>query len=194
MKNSIFKSIAFFIAAAFMITGCNVTSHTAQMAGINFHNYKTFAWMNPGENMKSDRANNDIIDNNIKNSVSMELTNRGWVETQNNPDVLMDYTIAVRHGRRVADAPVYSYPFSRYVYRHGRIYSLWFPSSLMGMRSYDVPFREGELTINMIDTKTNKLIWQGWATGDLNDRQFTNKDVNKQVKSIFKKFNYPGNK
>lgn len=194
MKNSLIKSMIFFVAVAFTITGCSVTSHTAQMSGINFNDYKTFAWVSTTKNDKSDRANNDIIDNNIKNSVTKELTNRGWVEDQAGPDVLMDYTIAVRHGRRVEDAPVYSYPFSRYVYRRGRIYSLWFPSSLMGMRSVDVPFREGELTVNMIDAKTNKLIWQGWATGDLNDRQFTNKDVNKQVKSIFKKFNYPGRK
>ena len=36
MKNSIFKSIFFFIAAAFTLAGCNVTSHTAQLSGINF--------------------------------------------------------------------------------------------------------------------------------------------------------------
>ena len=194
MKSSIFKSIFFFITAAFTITGCNVTSHTAQMTGINFNNYKTFAWANMGRNEKSDRSNNEIIDNNIKNAVTAELTGKGWVETQADPDVLIDYTIAVKHGHRVEDAPVYSYPFSRYVYRRGRIYSLWFPSSLVGIRSKDVPFREGELTVNMIDTKTNKLIWQGWASGDLNDRQFTSKDVDKQVKSIFKKFKYPGSK
>ena len=74
----------------------------------------------------------------------MELTNSGWVETQSDPDVLMDYTIAVRHGHRVEDAPVYSYPFSRYVYRRGSIYSLLFPSTLVGMRSGDVSFSEGE--------------------------------------------------
>ncbi len=192
MKNSLIKSMFFFAAAVFTFAGCNVTSHTQQLPGINFNNYKTFAWVNPGINGKGDRSNNDIIDNNIKNSVAMELTNRGWVESETNPDVFLDYTIAVRHGHRVQDAPVYSYPFSRYVYRRGRIYSLWFPSSLMGMRTVDVPFREGELTINMIDGKTNKLIWQGWASGNLNEHQFTNKDVNKQVKSIFKKFKYPG--
>ena len=192
MKNSPIKSVLILTATVFTLAGCNVTSHTTQMSGINFNNYKTFAWVDPGKNEKHDRVNNDIIDNNIKNSVAMELTNRGWAETQTNPDVLLDYTIAVSHGHRVQDAPVYSYPFSRYIYRRGRIYSLWFPSSLIGMRSENVPFREGELTVNMIDAKTNKLIWQGWATGDLNNRQFTNKDVNKQVKSIFKKFKYPG--
>lgn len=191
MKKLIIKAICIFTISTLTLAGCNVSSHTAQLSGINFNNYKTFAWGNPGRNNKSDRSNNDIIDNNIKNSVSRELTNKGWKETQNDPDVMLDYTIAVRHGRRVEDAPVYSYPFSRYVYRHGRIYSLWFPSSLVGIRSADVPFREGELTVNMIEANTRKLIWQGWATGDLSNRQFTNKDVDKQVKSIFKKFKYP---
>ena len=39
---------------------------------------------------KAGRADNDIVDNNIKHSVSAELEGKGWQETDQQPDVLLD--------------------------------------------------------------------------------------------------------
>lgn len=83
-------------AATVAFASCNVTSHTEKAVGINFSNYKIFAWANTGDAKKTDRADNDIIDNNIKNSVSQELAKKGWVEADTNPDVLPGYTVAVK--------------------------------------------------------------------------------------------------
>jgi hypothetical protein len=44
----------------------------------------------------------------------------------------------------------------------------------------------------MVDANTNKLIWQGWAQGEINSKTVTTKEATGQVKSIFKKFEYPG--
>ena len=49
-------------------------------------------------------------------------------------------------------------------------------------------FKEGTVSISMIDAKTDKTIWQGWTTNELNGNQFSSKEVQKNVKSIFKKF------
>jgi hypothetical protein len=35
--------------------------------------------------------------------------------------------------------------------------------------------------------KTNKLIWQGWAKGDVSSKTGTTSKVKKDIKSIFKK-------
>ncbi len=192
MKQKFCISALVVVMAAVVFSSCNVTSHTEKAAGVSFSDYKTFAWASAGILKKGSRADNDIIDNNIKNSISRELIKKGWVETDNSPDVLLGYTIAVRRGHTRENDPVYSYPFTQYIYRRRDIYSIWYPSMLMGYRTYTVPFKEGELSVNMIDAKTNKLIWQGWAKGDINNHTITTKDVTAQVKSIFKKFDYPG--
>lgn len=191
MKYSIIKLAIAGIITGSVMTSCNVTSHTETAAGVDFSKYKTFAWANPANSKKSDRSNNDIIDNNIKNSVSEELGKKGWQEADSNPDVLLDYTIAVRHSSKRRDEPVYSRPYTQYFYRRGRVYSVWYPSTLIGYNSQNIPFKEGELSINMVDAKTNKLIWQGWAEGEINSNRVTTEDVTTRVKSIFKKFNYP---
>jgi hypothetical protein len=192
MKHKLIKPLMAATVFAFAFTSCNITSHTEKNSSVNFSNYKTFAWANNGAVKKADRADNDIIDNNIKNSVSHELIKKGWAETDNNPDVLLDYTVAVKKSSKRESDPVYAYPYVPYMYGRRGIYNIWYPSALMGYHSYNVPFREGELSVNMVDEKTNKLIWQGWAKGEINNRTVTTKDVTAEVKSIFKKFNYPG--
>ena len=62
----------------------------------------------------------------------------------------------------------------------------------MNYHTYNVPFKEGTLTVNMVDAKKNKLIWQGWSKGDISSN-ITSRDVKDDVKSIFKKFDLPKN-
>jgi hypothetical protein len=191
MKYSLIKLALVVMIAGVAFTSCNVTSHTEKAAGVDFSKYKTFAWANAGNVKKTDRADNDIIDNNIKNSVSKELEKKGWIETDDNPDVLLDYTVAVKKGMTRETEPVYTTPYTHYVYGRRHFYSVWYPSALIGYHTYNVPFKEGELTVNMVDTKTHKLVWQGWAKGDINNGKITSKETTAQVKSIFRKFEFP---
>lgn len=192
MKRIIIQMAVSSLMIGMIAASCNVTSHTEKAAGVNFSNYKTFAWNTPADSKKDNRVDNDILDNNIKNAVAQELEKKGWTETNDNPSVKLDYTLAIRHEIRRETEPVYSYPYVPFFYGRGGIYSLWYPYSLMGVRSYNIPFKEGELAVNMIDAKTNKLIWQGWAVVETGSNHVTSKEVNAQVKSIFRKFE-PGN-
>jgi hypothetical protein len=179
-------------ASALAFTSCSPTSHVEVAQGVNFHGYKTFGWVNANVK-KADRADNEIVDNNIKNAVSSELEEKGWRETEQQPDVLLDYNVTVQKGVKREAEPVYGYPYTGYFYspwrrRMGYYYN---PGFFSGYRTYNVPFKEGTLTVNMVDAKNNKLIWQGWATGDLTSNNVTSKDAKADVESIFKKLNLP---
>jgi hypothetical protein len=188
----LFRIFSFATISAIVLAGCSVTSHTEVAKGVDFSNYKTFAWANEGNVNGSDRSNNDIIDNNIKNSISEEMERKGWKETTSSPDMLLDYAVAVKKGMERVSDPVYSGPYPRYWHGRRGIYTMWYPSMLIGYHTYNVPFKEGELTVNMTDAKTNKLIWQGWSKGEINTTSLTTKEATAQVKSIFRKFEYRG--
>ena len=179
------------LAAGLACAGCRITSHSEKAEGVDFSRYKTFAWENEDAARGAARADNDMVDNNIKNSVSQQLEQKGWKESVANPDVLLNYTVAIQRGTRRETEPVYSMPRPVYLNGPRGMYTIWYPSLLMGYHSYNTPLREGELTINMFDAKTSKLVWQGWAKGDLGSGRVTTKEATAQVKSIFKKFNYP---
>jgi hypothetical protein len=45
----------------------------------------------------------------------------------------------------------------------------------------------------MIDAKTDKTVWQGWTTDEVNSRNLTSKEIQYAVKSIFRKFDVAKN-
>jgi hypothetical protein len=183
------------LAIGTMLTfiGCSPTSHIEVAQGVNFNNYKTFGWANDSGVKKAGRTDNDIVDNNIKNSIGSELEEKGWQETDQQPDVLLDYNVTLQKGVKKEAEPVYAYPYMGYFYSpwRGRMGHYYNPAFFSGYRTYNVPFKEGTMTVNMVDAKTNKPIWQGWATGDVTSRNVTSKEAQADVKSIFKKLDLP---
>jgi hypothetical protein len=63
----------------------------------------------------------------------------------------------------------------------------------MDMKEDERPIKEGTVTISMIDTKTDKTVWQGWTTDEVNSKNMTTKEIQNSVKSIFKKFDVAKN-
>jgi len=58
----------------------------------------------------------------------------------------------------------------------------------MGYDRYSTTVKEGTVTVTMIDAKTDKAVWQGWATNEMSRNNISDKEINKNVQSIFKKF------
>jgi hypothetical protein len=63
----------------------------------------------------------------------------------------------------------------------------------MGYDDYDVPVREGTITISMIDARTDRTVWQGWTTDEINNRNMSSKEIQNSVKAIFRKFDVAKN-
>jgi hypothetical protein len=53
--------------------------------------------------------------------------------------------------------------------------------------------KEGTVTVSVIDAKTEKTVWQGWTTDEVNSQNLTNKEIQNAVKTIFKKFDIAKN-
>jgi hypothetical protein len=189
-----FLGLSAAVVSTFFFSSCGVTTHVETAAGVNFNNYKTFGWANINGERKEDAADNDIVDNNIKNAITSQLENKGWMEATQNPDVILDYNVMVEKKVNQVSEPVYSYPYTHYYYnglRRRRGY-MYYPNDLVGYHTYNVPFKQGTLTVNMVDAKTNKLVWQGSAQGDVSNTTVTTGEMQTDVTSIFKKFNLPG--
>jgi hypothetical protein len=86
--------------------------------------------------------------------------------------------------------PVYSRSYSRtFINRYnGRLYTYYLPSQFLGYDSYTTTVREGTVTVTLVDAKTDKAVWQGWATRELENKRISDKEIDKNVASIFKKF------
>ena len=187
-SNWVLVVMAFVIAVTTI--ACGTTAHIEKDDSVNFSSYKTYAWVSEQEKSLKDRNSNSLTDRNIKNAVAKQLEKAGWVESKSRPDVLLDYNILVENTVREQNNPVYSRPFTRYYYNPytRRVVGFFHPSQMMGYESYEIPYKEGTITLHMIDKKSNKLVWQGWTTDAVNSVNLTSKEVNSSIKAILRKF------
>ena len=180
----------------FLLASCGTTAHIEKDDAADFSKYKSFTWVDKdGEGRKDHNKNNDLTEKRIRDAVNKELEKTGWREVKNRPDVLLSYDVLVERGTKTNTNPVYSRPYSRLVYNpYTRRYTtLYYPSQFEGYERDERPIKEGTVTISMIDTKTDKTVWQGWTTDEVNSKNLTTKEIQNSVKSIFRKFDVAKN-
>ncbi|HEY5970098.1 MAG TPA: DUF4136 domain-containing protein [Chitinophagaceae bacterium] len=170
-----------------LLAGCASSAHIEKDETVNFSKFKTFTWLH-GENGKLENQS-DLIESKIRAAVTKEFEKIGWRESKNKPDVILDYDVLVERSNQQQSEPVYSQPYSRLVYNpYTRRYAtIYYPSQFLGYESYEKMIREGTITVTMLDAKTDKTVWQGWTTAEVNNRNLTNKEIQKAVANIFKK-------
>ncbi len=178
-------------AIVFLLASCASTAHIEKDDNTDFSRYKTFAWIDKDDAGKHDHnKSNELMEKKVREAVNKELEkSAGWKESKNRPDVLLSYDVLVERTVQQKSDPVYSMPFTRTFYNpySRRLINVYYPSRFMGYDSYDVPSREGTVTITMIDANTNKTVWQGWTTDEVNSRNISSKEIQNSVKAIFRK-------
>jgi len=178
------------LGIVFLLASCAPSAHIEKDDNTDFSRYKSFAWIDRDGKSKIGSAN-DLAERKIRQAVNKELEKTaGWRETTRNPDVLLSYDVLVEKSVKSVNDPVYSRPFTRTFYSpySRRFINVYYPSQFMGYDNYDVPTREGTVTISMIDADTDKTVWQGWSTGEGDSRKMTSKEIENSVKAIFRKF------
>ena len=121
-------------------------------ASIDFKSYKTFAYLKSG----IDKAEiSDLDKRRILKSIDLELESKGLNKSKK-PDLLITFS---------TNAKEKIYINTDYLYSNWHYNPYFFGP----MRSFPINQIEGTLYINLIDSKTKKLIWQGKGRGGLSD-------------------------
>lgn len=115
--------------------------------------------------------NSSLNQKRINNALEIEMNARGYVQSEDNPDLIISYQTDSKDRQEVRSNP---YPYGYYWWRNNT-----------QVRSYN----ENRLIINMIDAKTNQLVWQGWATGEWgNDKKEMELAFREAVYRIMKEY------
>ena len=179
------------IGMAMILSGCAETAHVIKDNSVDMRRYKTYSWV-PKAAPKDAKPNHsaELVEQNIRNTVGEQLQKRGYVESTTDPDLLISTDMLVEKNNEKRTDAVYSEPFYRNYYnpRTGRMITYYFPSQLAGYDDYSVSVRKGTVTVTFIDAKTDKAVWQGWASKRLDSSTMDADEVFQDVRSIFNKF------
>jgi len=120
---------------------------------------KTFEFKDQRRISRDPLANNQIWANDVRDAVRKDLADHGFIEAANGrPDFYVAFYVGLRE-RYDVNAIDYGMPV---LHRRGwwgwpRAYDVW-----------AVPYTQSTLIVDVIDARTNKLVWRGYDTDTLN--------------------------
>ncbi|HXC18134.1 MAG TPA: DUF4136 domain-containing protein [Holophagaceae bacterium] len=171
------------IPALLLLTGCASSVRYDYDVSQDFSRYKTFDLYAPGKRGKNKGGDDPLMDTRIRMAVAAELQGKGFSrEEVADPDFL------------VACYPVFHTRHYRTTTRVGFGGGGWYRP--WGYRvgtsfSQTHAYREGSLIIEIVDARTNQLVWQGADEGvltGLDDPEKANDAVASAVKDTLAKF------
>ncbi|KPJ93829.1 MAG: hypothetical protein AMJ53_06515 [Gammaproteobacteria bacterium SG8_11] len=129
------------------------------LAGADFGNYSTYAWLSVGkESTDNHRSKNPLIDQRIVGAIDNALAAKGLRKVSDNSDMLINYHVSVSQQEQQQPRGRVSIGSSRYSGSSSLGFAVSVPVG--GTRTY----QEGTLVIDMVDAKTKDLLWQGWGS------------------------------
>ncbi len=179
------------IFAGLLFTGCASTAHVEKAKDVDMGSYRTYSWLGAEKNeVEKSARHKQIAEQNIRFSVDEQMQKNGFTLVKSNPDVLVSTDFVVERNNQEKSEAVYTQPTMRSYYNRssGKINRFYFPSEFAGYNNYSVSVKAGTVTVTLIDSKTDRAVWQGWATKEMNTANISEREIDKNVKSIFKKF------
>jgi hypothetical protein len=145
------------LAGAMVATGCattmTVSSHVER--GLDFSFYRTFDW-GPADALPTGDPRldqNPFFKDHVQGAVEKRLAARGIeLSTSGTPDLLIHYHANIR--QRID------------VNRVDRTYGY---CSAGDCPAETIEYESGTLVLDIIDARTNRLIWRGWAQNSVAD-------------------------
>ena len=197
MKKYIQLTLAVLFISA--LSACSSYNYyTAAANKTNLSRYRTFAWAAQRHNPnKQWRPLDEIGNGKLQEAAKVALLQKGLTLAQQNPDLLVSYATVTGRGTKTEFSSPYwggyggwgggfGYGFYRpYYYGYGPFYGGFGGYGGYGY-SQKVHYKEGTIIIDLIDTKTNTIVWRGYGVGELHNPKQTMKDIPKVVEGIIK--------
>lgn len=169
---------ALLVAAAILFAGCatmGVGSFVEPDA--DFPRYHTFGW-GPADALPTGDPrldNNSLFKDHLEGAVEKSLAAKGFTHAASGtPDLLLHYHASVTQRLQVDSADR----------RFGYCYR--------DCQPHVVQYDEGTLVLDVVDPRTNKVVWRGWARdtldGVLEDQALMERKIDEAVRRMMQLF------
>lgn len=184
-----FNSI--IILASILLASCGSSGPTAKDDLKKLKSYESYAYL-PNKDTIIDRDfNNEEIQTTIVETINANMRENGFVLDRKNPDVLVHYHAMFDEKIAVNANPVYTnYAYYRPGYYVGPYYqdfmydNYFTVQRLNGPRVDQVPYRERTVVIDLIDRRTNEILWRGTSNETISTRRM-DREIREYIDEIF---------
>jgi hypothetical protein len=145
--------------------------------GIEMSQYRTYEWGPPDALPTGDARldKNPYFQDHLEGAVEKQMAGKGFVRATGSPDLLLHYHAAIDTRVDVGRTE------REYGYCQG-----------VDCQSWVVEYEAGTLVIDVVDARTNRLIWRGWAQDSvapmLSDEDRMREKINEAVGRMMAEF------
>jgi hypothetical protein len=192
------KNQLIFIGVIFAFVGCYSSNNIYQSEktkGVDYTKYKTYAWMPTKDTAYTKMINKKNFERNLATQVIKQLSKHGMTLDTLNPDCLFTYTLVMNKTYQVGQQPPEVYNPQAYAPVYAGQANVYYYIPYNGVPEYNgglsvTTFRDGSLVIDMIDRRTNKVVWRSSAQGkqDESNLQGVRATLDQIIPEMFKKF------
>jgi hypothetical protein len=184
------KSRVFLLlSAACLLASCADGIHTSSWTakGANLKSYKSYAWIVPGDSTLGHRRDDKLYGGTIQYVADTELKAKGMTVDTQQPDAVFIFDTRLEDHVRYTQSPTVSVGVGvgSPGYYGGPGYYVGGSVPVAGGEITADYFKQGTLVIEMYDLKTQKLLWRGWATKDIDNSTDMDYTLRKAIHNIF---------
>lgn len=179
---TLIRNYVYVVLLPWLMASCGPTSQVFSDYDKSAHmtEYKTFGWETSLsiESRNNPLYYNELNDKRIKNAVAVQMESHLYKYSED-PDLSIHYHIIIED-KTVMRTDPYGYYYGPY----------WMRSEVS---IYE--YQEGTLIIDLMDAKTDNLVWRGWITNFLKNRdpEKMEESINNAVRQIFAEYPYRAN-
>lgn len=159
-----------------------ITIESNKKLNTDFSKYKTFTWASQVDHELDEGfyfLNDLVLKADIRDAVEAELEGLGYEKREGTADLVVNF--------RVFDEPTTLTGYESY----GTTY--WGDLEVReeeDFETYDV--KAGTLLVNLVDKKTGQMVWQGFASGLINNTEFIKDEgkIKEAANLIFEEYGY----
>jgi len=161
------------LVALVALSGC-VTTRATTSPNANLSQYRTFGWYQPPNPTQNQIAfEQGPSAQTIKNELARNFAQKGLTEVSTNPELLVSYHVKTQQKYDVTD---WGYP-------GGWWYGWGYPGGV-SVNEYT----QGTIFVDLIDPKTNQIVWRGTASAVVNHPENPNQEkIAKSIDKLMKK-------
>lgn len=166
-----------------LLGGCAVTPPFEYDQQADFGELDTFAWLAPEYDREDVSVSHPVLESpllgqRVRRAAVDVLEGKGYRLVDENPDFYVTYHTAQNERERRSASYIQI--------GYGRYDPFFGTGVLLDMTPRS--FQEGTLIVDIVDARTDQLIWRGWRDAYLTQHNFEQEQVNEAVSHILSAF------